>query len=47
MRQAIAAGDLGELTLGVVTMPYSRDAAYYAQAEMARHLGAGWRRRAS
>lgn len=33
VREAIAAGDLGELTLGVITMPYSRDAAYYAQAE--------------
>ena len=33
VRQAISAGDLGELTLGVITMPYSRDAAYYAQAE--------------
>lgn len=30
---AIHGGDLGDLTLGVVTMPYSRDAAYYAQAE--------------
>jgi len=33
VRDAIEQGDLGELTLGVVTMPYSRDAAYYAQAE--------------
>ncbi len=33
MKAAIDAGDLGELTLGVVTMPYSRDAAYYNQAE--------------
>ena len=33
VKAAIDAGDLGELTLGVVTMPYSRDAAYYDQAE--------------
>jgi predicted dehydrogenase len=33
VHEAIQQGDLGDLTLGVVTMPYSRDAAYYAQAE--------------
>src|SRR5919205_2231446 len=30
--EAIQAGDLGELTLGVVTMPYFRPQAYYDQA---------------
>jgi UDP-N-acetyl-2-amino-2-deoxyglucuronate dehydrogenase len=33
IRDAVAAGDLGDLTLGVVTMPYHRPAAYYAQAD--------------
>lgn len=32
VRAAIAAGDMGELTLGVVTMPYQRPQAYYDQA---------------
>ena len=32
VRAAIEAGDLGQLTLGVVTMPYYRDMAYYNQA---------------
>jgi len=32
MWQAIEAGDLGELTLGVVTLPYYRPMAYYDQA---------------
>ena len=31
--EAIQAGDLGELTLGVVTMPYQRGQAYYDQAD--------------
>ena len=31
--EAITAGDLGQLTLGIVTMPYYRDMAYYNQAE--------------
>ncbi|RME65704.1 MAG: gfo/Idh/MocA family oxidoreductase, partial [Caldilineae bacterium] len=30
---AIRGGDLGDITLGVVTMPYVRDEAYYAQAD--------------
>ncbi|UCC61930.1 MAG: Gfo/Idh/MocA family oxidoreductase, partial [Anaerolineae bacterium] len=30
---AIRAGDLGELTLGLVTMPYHRPQAYYDQAD--------------
>jgi predicted dehydrogenase len=30
---AIQAGDLGDLTLGVVTMPYHRPQAYFAQAD--------------
>ncbi len=33
VHDAIHGGDLGEITLGVVTMPYFRDGAYYAQAE--------------
>ena len=33
VHDAIHGGDLGEITLGVVTMPYFRDEAYYAQAE--------------
>ena len=33
IHDAIHSGDLGEITLGVVTMPYYRDEAYYAQAE--------------
>ena len=33
VHDAIHGGDLGEITLGVVTMPYYRDEAYYAQAE--------------
>jgi UDP-N-acetyl-2-amino-2-deoxyglucuronate dehydrogenase len=32
VREAIAAGSLGELTLGVVTLPYRRTGDYYAQA---------------
>lgn len=32
VRSAIEAGDLGQLTLGIVTMPYYRDMAYYNQA---------------
>lgn len=35
IRRAIEAGDLGELTLGLVTLPYYRPMAYYNQA--------GWR----
>jgi len=30
---AIQAGDLGELTLGVVPLPYHRSQAYYDQAD--------------
>jgi predicted dehydrogenase len=33
IHRAIQAGDLGELTLGVVTMPYHRSQAYYDQAD--------------
>jgi UDP-N-acetyl-2-amino-2-deoxyglucuronate dehydrogenase len=33
IHRAIQAGDLGELTLGVVTMPYHRPQAYYDQAD--------------
>ncbi|HYN89645.1 MAG TPA: Gfo/Idh/MocA family oxidoreductase [Ardenticatenaceae bacterium] len=33
IRRAILAGELGELTLGVVTVPYSRPQAYYDQAD--------------
>lgn len=33
IKSAIDGGDLGELTMAVITMPYSRDAAYYNQAE--------------
>ncbi len=33
VHDAIHAGDLGEITLGVVTMPYFRDEPYYAQAD--------------
>jgi len=33
MRAAVAAGDLGDLTLGLVTMPYHRPASYYDQAD--------------
>jgi predicted dehydrogenase len=33
IKQAIQAGDLGELTLGMVTMPYYRSEAYYNQAQ--------------
>jgi UDP-N-acetyl-2-amino-2-deoxyglucuronate dehydrogenase len=33
IHRAVQAGDLGELTLGVVTMPYHRSQAYYDQAE--------------
>ena len=33
IRAAIEAGDLGELTLGVVTMPYHRPQAYFNQAD--------------
>ena len=33
VHDAIHGGDLGEITLGVVTMPYYRDEAYYAQAD--------------
>jgi UDP-N-acetyl-2-amino-2-deoxyglucuronate dehydrogenase len=33
IHRAIEAGDLGELTLGVVTMPYHRSQAYYEQAD--------------
>ncbi len=33
IHRAIEAGDLGELTLGVVTMPYHRPQAYYDQAD--------------
>ena len=33
VHDAIHGGDLGEITLGVVTMPYFRDEPYYAQAD--------------
>jgi UDP-N-acetyl-2-amino-2-deoxyglucuronate dehydrogenase len=33
IHRAIQAGDLGELTLGVVTIPYHRPQAYYGQAD--------------
>ncbi len=33
VHDAIHGGDLGDITLGVVTMPYFRDEPYYAQAE--------------
>jgi predicted dehydrogenase len=33
IRRAIEAGDLGELTLGLVTLPYYRPMAYYNQAD--------------
>ncbi len=33
VHDAIHAGDLGDIILGVVSMPYHRDEAYYAQAE--------------
>jgi len=33
VKAAIDGSDLGDLTLAVITMPYSRDAAYYNQAE--------------
>jgi UDP-N-acetyl-2-amino-2-deoxyglucuronate dehydrogenase len=33
IHRAVQAGDLGELTLGVVTMPYHRSQAYYDQAD--------------
>jgi UDP-N-acetyl-2-amino-2-deoxyglucuronate dehydrogenase len=33
IHDALAAGDLGDLTLGVVTMPYHRPQAYYEQAD--------------
>jgi predicted dehydrogenase len=33
IHKAIQAGDLGDLTLGVVTMPYHRSQAYYDQAD--------------
>ena len=33
VKAAIDAGDLGELTLGIITMPYVRDDTYYNQAE--------------
>ena len=33
IKQAIEAGDLGELTLGLVTIPYFRSEAYYNQAD--------------
>ncbi|MXY94203.1 MAG: Gfo/Idh/MocA family oxidoreductase [Caldilineaceae bacterium SB0670_bin_27] len=33
VHDAIHGGDLGEITLGVVTMPYYRDEPYYAQAD--------------
>ena len=33
VRAAVESGDLGELTLGVVTMPYHRPQAYFNQAE--------------
>ncbi|MFB0533892.1 MAG: Gfo/Idh/MocA family protein [Anaerolineae bacterium] len=33
IHSAIQAGDLGDLTLGVVTMPYHRSQAYYDQAD--------------
>lgn len=33
VRAAVQGGDLGDLTLGVVTMPYHRPQAYYDQAE--------------
>ncbi len=33
MHAAIQAGDLGDLTLGIVTMPYFRPPEYYAQAD--------------
>ena len=32
VREAVEAGDFGRLTLGAVTVPYVRDAAYYAQS---------------
>jgi UDP-N-acetyl-2-amino-2-deoxyglucuronate dehydrogenase len=32
MRQAVIAGDLGDLTLGLATMPYLRAPSYFAQA---------------
>lgn len=32
VKSAIDAGDLGDLTLGIITMPYVRDDAYYNQA---------------
>ncbi len=33
VHDAVHGGDLGEITLGVVTMPYFRDEPYYAQAD--------------
>lgn len=33
IKAATNAGDLGDLTLGIVTIPYVRDDAYYAQAD--------------
>lgn len=33
VHDAIHGGDLGHISLGIVTMPYYRDEAYYAQAE--------------
>ena len=33
VHDAIHGGDLGEISLAVVTMPYNRDEAYYAQAD--------------
>jgi UDP-N-acetyl-2-amino-2-deoxyglucuronate dehydrogenase len=33
VREAISGGDLGELTLGIVTIPYVRPQAYFEQAE--------------
>ena len=33
IHEAIAAGDLGDLTLGVVTVPYARDQDYYDSAD--------------
>ncbi len=33
VHEAIAAGDLGQMTLATVTLPYQRTAAYYAQAD--------------
>jgi UDP-N-acetyl-2-amino-2-deoxyglucuronate dehydrogenase len=33
IQRAIQAGDLGDLTLGLVTLPYYRSQAYYAQAD--------------